>query len=283
MSSRRARTSLRRLTQCALGLSLLAMLWASTACGPGPKGESLLELEALRSANYTRTIRTDPSEVENVRVQEIRQEASGAISQSDRWYSASIDAWESVEEEKSEELAAQGVLLYRAAEAYSRAADARERIERANEDYQRQLERRNQYNDMVATNEDTIELLVALQQLFDQTADCRAELAGFSAERQAEVRASQALQQARFQQREAENRHANEFLPDIYNEGVRLVTNASEYYDNGLYDVSVDTANLAVTRFGEAMTQSEDDFQNLQASLLRRSSHDALFQRAVQR
>jgi outer membrane protein OmpA-like peptidoglycan-associated protein len=268
--------------QLAVGLVLTGLVWTATACGPGAKGESLLELEALRSANYTRTIRTDPVEVENVRVQEIRQSAASAINQSDRWYNGSIDAWESIEEDKSEEMARQGILLYQAAAAYSRAADARDRIEMANADYQRQLERRNQYNDMVATNEEFIELLTALQQLFEQTADCRAELAGFSAERQAEVRAEQALQQARFQQREAENRHVNEFAPTLFDEGVRLVANSAEYVDAQLLDLATDAANLAVSRFREAMVQSESQFQALQSSLLRRSAHEQLFQTAVQ-
>jgi outer membrane protein OmpA-like peptidoglycan-associated protein len=278
-------TEARDTRRWALRGSLIAALLAgaalSGACGPGPKGPSLMELEALRESNYTRQIRIDPSEVTNPRVQEIRTQAHDTIAESDHWYDSAIAAWQNAEKDKAEELATQGILLYRAAEAYAHAADARERIEDANATYQTQLERRNQYNDMVAANEEVIELLTALQRLFDQTSECRAELAGMSAQGQAQEQARHALLQARFQQREAETHRANDWATQLYNEGVQLVNNSAQYIDAQQYDLANSTATLAVSRFQEAMTQTASQFQDLQQSMLHHSGNQALFEAAV--
>jgi outer membrane protein OmpA-like peptidoglycan-associated protein len=283
MNERRVRGGeLARGARALMIAGVLGLLGLTTvACGPGQKGQSLLELEALREANYTGIIRTDPAEVENPRVQPVRQQAWGSIRESDEWYRAAVRAWENREGNESEEMARQGVLLYRTAEAYARAADARQQIENANLTYQTQLERRNRYNDMLAANEELIELLTGLRRLYDQTEDCRAELAGFSAEQEAEMRAEFAVGDARFMQRQAENRRANEWADQTYNQGVQLLSNAAEYVQARQYQLAFDTATLAATRFRESMEQTQSRFQDVQAGHLRSSGNQQLFDRAV--
>ena len=269
------------LTAPSLWLIVTGLLALSVGCGPGPKGDSLLELEALRASNYTRTIRISPDEVDHPRLQEMRTLAVATISESDQWYEASIEAWETARDEEAEEFARQAVLLYRGAEAYSRSADARERIEQANASYQLQLERRNRYNDMIRANEEVIMLLIALQELYDQTSDCRADMAAASAESQAREAAALNLLDAQAAKREAENNHANGFAETVFNEGVRQLAEALGYNDSAQYQLAADTATAAHSRFREAILQSQTQIQDLRQSLLRRSANEDLFEEAV--
>ena len=52
------------------GVLLIALM---AACGAGPKGDALAELEALRASNYARQVRIDPEEVEHPRIREMRE------------------------------------------------------------------------------------------------------------------------------------------------------------------------------------------------------------------
>ena len=262
-------------------IALIGLLALTAGCGPGAKGQSLLELEALRASNYSRTIRISPDEVDHPRLQEMRTLAVGTIAESDQWYNASIDAWESARDEESEEFARQGVLLYRGAEAYSRSADARERIEQANASYQLQLERRNRYNDMIRANEEVIMLLRALQELYEQTSDCRAGMAAASAEGQAREAAALNLLDAQAAKREAENNGANGFAESVFNEGVRQLAEALGYNDSEQYQLAADTATAAHSRFREAILQSQTEIQDLRRGLLRRSANEDLFEEAI--
>ncbi len=265
-------------------IAMCALLLASLtgACGPGAKGESLLELEALRAANYSRTIRIDPAEVEHPRIKEMRESASAAIAESDAWYDAAVDAWESAKDEQAEEFARQGVLLYRAAEAYAHGADARERIEQANAGYQLQLERRNRYNDMTRANEEVIGLLIALQRLYDETSDCRADMAAATAEAIAQDDANFQILEARAAKRDAENNGADGFAPSVYNEGVRQLSEALGYSDSGQFRLAAEAATNAHSRFREALLQSQTEIQEVRQGLLNRSANEDLFEEAVQ-
>lgn len=270
-------------TQWALGgVALVLCCGLVTGCPRGPKGDALMELEQLRDSNYTRTIRTDPESVESPRVKEVRERAYRLIRESDRWYEASIEAWEAAEDENSEELARQGTILYRAAEAYSRGADARERMEQANANYQVQLERLNRYNDMVAANEEVISLLLALQALYSQVEDCMAEQTAWAAGQDAAINAQISIAEARAAQREAENKRANDWQETLFDEGVRFLVTAVEFADNQAYSQAAESASSALSRFREAMTQSQDQLQEHVASELRSSRNQNLFEQAVE-
>lgn len=260
--------------------SLALLLVLTVGCGAGPKGESLLEFEALRAQNYTRTIHTELTEDMGARVQEIRGQALASIAQSDEWYEAAIDSWSNAEDDKAEELSRQGILLYRAAEAYSRAADARQRMEDANESYQNQLERRNRYNDMVAANLEVIELLTALQNLYEQTADCRAELTSLEFASESEAHALYAIQEARAQQRIAQNFRADDFSSSTYQAGVSFVTDATDSFERQSFDEANDAAMAAIETFREAVVESRSDIDDVQSDMLRSSSNQTLFDTA---
>ncbi|MBN1947424.1 MAG: OmpA family protein [Bradymonadales bacterium] len=253
-----------------------------SGCGAGPKGPSLLELESVRASNYARTVRINPEEVEQPRVRESRERAYRTIGQSDTYYNTSIEAWKASERGRSEELARQGLILHRAAEAYSRAGDARMRMEEANAAYQVQLERRNRYNDMVSANEEVISLLLALQRLYDQTEDCRAGQLAYSAEQESRNRAAYAVQMARSAQRDAENRRANQHASTVFNDGVRMLAQAISQSDSSQFDLAYETANGAASRFREAVTQSQTQFADIQRDMLRSSRSQELRDRAVQ-
>jgi outer membrane protein OmpA-like peptidoglycan-associated protein len=269
-----------RLTATASSLWLLSLLLLAAACGGGEKGQELRNLEALRDANYTRTIRSDPDE-NWPRVAEIRQRALDAVGQSDEWYEAALDAWEAAEDEKSEELSRQGILLYRAAEAYSRAADARERMEQANLNYQTQLERRNGYNDMAAANDEVISLLTALQRLYNETSDCRADMAGYTLEADTQAQAEISLAEARSLQRQAENMRADENASSAYQAGIELLTQATQMKDTNNYTGALETAMSAVGQFQQALQQSASAFESIRDRLLDDNDHQRLFDRAV--
>lgn len=261
-------------------LILAATLGAG--CGAGPKSPPLVELEQLRDSAYSRTVRINPAEVEQPRVAEIRQRAATAVAESDRYYGAAIEAWESGNSDVSEEYASQGLILYRAAEAYARSADARERIEGANATYQLQLERRNRYDDMARANEEVINLLTALQTLYDETEDCRADMAAVTAEAQARQAAEFLLQEARWEQRQAQNNGADSTAGTVYNEGVRLLAEAAGYFDGSQFDRAYTTAETAQARFREAQIQSQSQIDSRNQRMLRSSRNDALFSDAVE-
>jgi outer membrane protein OmpA-like peptidoglycan-associated protein len=251
------------------------------ACGPGAKGDSLLELEALRSANYSRTIRQDPEAADNPRVRELREAAERSIAESDTWYAAAIDAWEEASDEIASEFATQGVLLFRAAEAYSRAGDARDRMEDANATYQSQLERRNRYNDMLAANEEVIGLLSALRELYNQTEDCRADLLSYSSGNEARTQAGLALQDARSSQRLAENNNANRFASSTYEEAVVLLGQATSYYDSEEFSAAYDSATRGAQLFMDSNTASQSEVEELVSGYLGRSAASDLNSAAV--
>jgi len=262
--------------------SVVGALLMISACGPGPKSESLLELEALRAAPYTSNIRIDPEDVTQPRVQEIRTRAFSSIAESDAYHDAAFEAWEGSDDEVSDEYATYGVLMYRAAESYSRAADARDRIEQANSSYQLQLERRNRYNDMVRANEEVISLLLALQALYDQTEDCRADMAAVSAQNQARLAAEYALQEARWSQREAETAGSVTAAEIVYNEGLRLLAEAMGYNDGGQFQLAYDTAQTAQSRFREALLQAGPSLQEARTRAMDRTRNQGLFDDAVE-
>lgn len=98
---------------------LLALVSLMFACGPGPKGTQLVELERLLQDPGASDVKKAPG-------------ASKSYKDARKYRRLSLEAWEDGNKDRSEEYALLGWLKYRTAEAISEQSEAKVRLDAAN-------------------------------------------------------------------------------------------------------------------------------------------------------
>lgn len=265
---------------------LLAVLAAGLllgACGgPPPMPDNLAQLHQLRSSPAGMQMRVEPEDEENLNVRELLDLSVENLYRSDVFYERAYNEYNRKRMEDAELAARMGLMYYRAAENYARAADARSRLSSSSVDFQTQIQRRNEYNDRLSSERELITLLTAVQALFERNEELRRELATLEESSRSETRAVYAIQEARIQQRSAEGMKADEFAVEVFRDAQQLLTRAQTRFDDGNLEEAYEIAIQAQDAFRRAGEQARPRFMGEQDRLMRDTRVRGLFEQAQQ-
>jgi outer membrane protein OmpA-like peptidoglycan-associated protein len=257
---------------------LVSLLLA--ACGAGPEKVGLLkELDTLRSREYTQVIRADAAQESDPNIQKLRQSANTLIKNSDTYYEQAMEAWDSGDQQTTDIFAEIGLIYYRAAENYARSADARVRLNEANQRYQEQLSRKNDYQRRLQAEQELVTLLETIQTLFERNEELRRSLATIEEQARAESRAIYALQEARIKQTEAEGLKAPDFARAQFAEAQNLLAQAQTFYNDEKFEETYQTALQAQQAFKTAADAARPRFSEEQDRLLRDTESQSIYER----
>ncbi|TVR02238.1 MAG: hypothetical protein EA398_08440 [Deltaproteobacteria bacterium] len=270
------------LNRTVLPLGLLALLFASACGGLPPMPDNLAQLDSLRSSATGALLRVDPAEEENLNVRELLDLSVENLQRSDVFYERAMDEYQRKRMPEAELAARVGLMYFRAAENYARAADARARLSSASAQFQTQIQRRNDFNARLSSERELITLLAAVQALFQRNEELRRELATLEEASRSETRAVYAIQEARIEQRTAEGLKAEEYATDLLREARQLLTRAQTRFDDGNLDEAHEIAVQALDAFRRASERARPRFMSEQDRLMRDTRVRALFEQAQQ-
>lgn len=260
--------------------SAILALFAVACGGTRPYVEQIGELHDLRESAFTDSMRIDPAELEDPNIRELRERSVELLATCDRYSDLAYEKWDKKEDDLAQEYARVGLIYYRSAENFARSADARERLNTANADYQEQRRRRNDYEGSLRSETELIALLETITELFERNAALRRELATIEEQYQSESRAVYAIQEARILQRESEGMSADRFAADQYADANAILARAQQHYDDEEYEEAYDVALQAMERYRMAIGAAEADYTAQQDSIMRDSENQAIFEEA---
>lgn len=262
-------------------LACIVVLGGLVACGgTRPYVDELAELHDLRESAYTDRMRQDPAEVEDPNVRELREQSSEMLLACDLFSEFAYEQWDKKQDDLAEEYARVGLIYYHAAENFSRSAEARERLNLANAEYQEQRRRRNDFEGQLRAENELIALLTTITALFDRNEALRRELATIEEQYQSESRAMYAIQEARILEREASGMKADEFAPTVYAEANAILARAQQHYDDEQYEEAYDVALRAMETYRMAISGAQADYLAEQDAIMRDSENQAIFEEA---
>lgn len=260
-------------------LSLFALF--AVACGGGrPYVEQVGELYDLRDSVFTDTMRVDVEEIEDPNLRELRERSVELLTTCDRYSELAFEKWDKRDDDLAQEYARVGLIYYRAAENYARSAEARERLNNANADYQEQRRRRNEYDSAMRSETELITLMDTINVLFEQNAAIRREIEGIEERYQSESRAQYALGQALVLRTQAEGMSADRFAAEQFADANAVLARGQQHYEDEEYEEAYDVALQAMERYRMAIGDSEADYTAQQDSIMRDSENQAIFEEA---
>lgn len=258
----------------ALSLTILA------CGGPRPKTGDLAELETLRAREYSAEIRKPAADEPDANLKKLRQSANDLVKQSDAFYERALESFDERDPVNTDARGKIALMYYRAAENYARSADARVRLNQANQRYQEQLFRRNDYQKRLQSEQELVTLLETIQTLFKRNEELRRSLDSFEERAKSESRSIYALQEARIKKTEAEGLKAPDFAGGKFNEAMNLLARAETLYNDDKYDDAYQVALQAQEAFKNASDQSRSQWTEEQDKLLRNTESQAIYERA---
>jgi outer membrane protein OmpA-like peptidoglycan-associated protein len=253
----------------------------ATACGgTRPYVDPLAELHNLRESAFTETMRIDPEAIEDPNVRELRTQSVEMLTACDIYSELAYENWDKKDDDLADEYARVGLIYYRSAENFARSAEARIRLNDANEAYQEQRRRRNDYNDQLRAETELISLLTTITALFERNEALRRELATIEEQYQSESRAMYAIQESRILEREASGMKADDFAPTVYAEANAILARAQQHYDDEQYEEAYDVALRAMETYRMAIQQSQGDYLAEQDAIMRDGENQQIFEAA---
>jgi outer membrane protein OmpA-like peptidoglycan-associated protein len=263
-----------------IALPLVVSLALAACGGPRAKTGDLAELETLRAREYSAEIRKPFADEPEPNLKRLRQSANELVKLSDAYYELSLESFDERDPANTDARAKIALMYYRAAENYARSADARVRLNQANQRYQEQLSRRNDYQKRLQGEQELVTLLETIQTLFKRNEELRRSLDSFEERAKSESRSIYALQEARIKKTEAEGLKAPDFAGAKFGEAQNLLARAETFYNDEKFDDAYQTALQAQEAFKNASDVSRAQWTEEQDKLLRNTESQAIYERA---
>lgn len=274
------KSNLRRPNISRLALPFVVSFTFAACGGARVKTGDLAELETLRGREYAAEIRKPAADEPDANLKKLRQSANDLVKQSDAYYSLALDSFDERDPANTDANAKIALMYFRAAENYARSADARIRLNQANQRYQEQLSRRNDYQKRLQSEQELVTLLETIQTLFKRNEELRRSLDSFEERAKSESRSIYALQEARIKKTEAEGLKAPDFSGAKFNEAMNLLARAETLYNDDKFDDAYQVALQAQESFKNASDLSRSRWTEEQDKLLRNTESQAIYERA---
>jgi outer membrane protein OmpA-like peptidoglycan-associated protein len=262
------------------GLVFLAVvLLGLSACGSRQLTGELLQLQQQTESQMARDMVVDLDAIEDVNVRELRERALNMLRSAREFFAAAEQQHNKRKDDEASALTRIGLLYYSAAENFHRTAESRVRMRDANQTFEAQRQRRNEYQGRLQAEQELVGLLTTVNRLFEANEALRRQLATVEEQGRAVNRAQYAIQEARMMQREAQGVSAQRHAASSYDTATASLNRAQVLYDDEAWEQATQVALEALEQYRRAVEDSRPAFGAQQERLLQNPTASAIFER----